>query len=332
MTYSTFAYPPGSGGGGGSGTVTTVSVVSTNGLGGTVANATTTPAITLSTSITGVLKGNGTAISAATIGTDYVTASSTNTFTNKTYDTAATGNSLSINGLATTDNTGTGAVVRATDPVFTDRTYIPATGISTTNGEGYFIRNSSNIPLTTYQALDFAGFTFTFFAVNKIYLGSAWADSGLSRVGCSFQLTNDNFTFFSFDTGNTFTNRIALESGGHLNWNDSQAAAHAVFKGVGDAQVLYVDGTNSRVGIGTASPSTKLHVNGSITLTDGNNIITGTTTGMQIATGSTQKLGFYGTTPVVKPSNIPAATGTIASVQTTVNSVLTLLQSLGLMT
>jgi len=56
----------------GAGTVTTVSVVSANGLAGSVANATTTPAITLSTSITGVLKGNGTAISAASAGTDYV--------------------------------------------------------------------------------------------------------------------------------------------------------------------------------------------------------------------------------------------------------------------
>lgn len=52
--------------------VSTVSVVSANGLAGTVANATTTPAITLSTSVTGVLKGNGTAISAATAGTDYL--------------------------------------------------------------------------------------------------------------------------------------------------------------------------------------------------------------------------------------------------------------------
>jgi hypothetical protein len=56
----------------GGGSVTTVSVVSANGLAGTVANASSTPAITLSTSITGVLKGNGTAISAATAGTDYV--------------------------------------------------------------------------------------------------------------------------------------------------------------------------------------------------------------------------------------------------------------------
>ena len=56
----------------GSGSVTTVSVVSANGLAGTVANPTTTPAITLSTTVTGVLKGNGTAISAASAGTDYL--------------------------------------------------------------------------------------------------------------------------------------------------------------------------------------------------------------------------------------------------------------------
>ena len=61
---------------GGSGTVTSASVVSANGLAGTVANPTTTPAITLSTSVTGVLKGNGTAISAATSGTDYAPATS----------------------------------------------------------------------------------------------------------------------------------------------------------------------------------------------------------------------------------------------------------------
>jgi hypothetical protein len=59
-----------------SGTVTSVSVVSANGLAGTVATSTTTPAITLSTTITGILKGNGTAISAATSGTDYAPATS----------------------------------------------------------------------------------------------------------------------------------------------------------------------------------------------------------------------------------------------------------------
>ena len=50
----------------GSGSVTSVSVVSANGLAGTVATATTTPALTLSTTVNSpVLAGNGTAISAA---------------------------------------------------------------------------------------------------------------------------------------------------------------------------------------------------------------------------------------------------------------------------
>lgn len=62
--------------GSGGGTVTTVSVVSANGLAGSVANPTTAPAITLSTTITGLLKGNGTAISAAASGTDYAPATS----------------------------------------------------------------------------------------------------------------------------------------------------------------------------------------------------------------------------------------------------------------
>lgn len=79
---------------GGTGTVTTVSVVTANGFAGTVATATTTPAITLTTSITGILKGNGTAISAAIAGTDYTTPSSTESFTNKTFNADGTGNSI----------------------------------------------------------------------------------------------------------------------------------------------------------------------------------------------------------------------------------------------
>jgi hypothetical protein len=55
----------------GSGTVTSVSVVSANGLAGTSSGG-ATPALTLSTTITGLLKGNGTALSAASAGTDYV--------------------------------------------------------------------------------------------------------------------------------------------------------------------------------------------------------------------------------------------------------------------
>lgn len=60
------------GGGGGSGTVTSASVVTANGLSGSVATATSTPAFTLSTTVNGMVKGNGTAFSAAVAGTDYI--------------------------------------------------------------------------------------------------------------------------------------------------------------------------------------------------------------------------------------------------------------------
>jgi hypothetical protein len=57
------------------GTVKSLSVVSANGLAGTVATPTTTPAITLSTTVSGMVKGNGTALLAAVAGTDYSAAS-----------------------------------------------------------------------------------------------------------------------------------------------------------------------------------------------------------------------------------------------------------------
>lgn len=88
----------------GSGTVTSVSVVSANGLTGTVANPTTTPAITLSTTITGILQGNGTAISAATtgnltdVGTDGIV------ITNGTGAVLGTGTSIAQHVADTTHN------------------------------------------------------------------------------------------------------------------------------------------------------------------------------------------------------------------------------------
>jgi hypothetical protein len=62
----------------GGGTVTGASVVTANGLAGTVATSTSTPAITLRTTVTGMVKGNGTALSAATSGTDYAPGTAAN--------------------------------------------------------------------------------------------------------------------------------------------------------------------------------------------------------------------------------------------------------------
>ena len=147
----------------GSGSVTTVSVVSTNGFTGTVANATTTPAITITTSITGVLKGNGTAISAATAGTDYsvgtsalttgILKSTTTTgtlsiavaadFPTLNQNTSGTAAGLSATlavasgGTGVTTSTGTGSNVLSTSPALTTPTWNNAApNITTTASTG----------------------------------------------------------------------------------------------------------------------------------------------------------------------------------------------------
>lgn len=153
----TWAVPPGSGGG--SGTVTSVSVVSANGLAGTVATATTTPAITLSTSVTGVLKGNGTAISAATAGTDYVAPGgalgtpSSGTLTNATGLPLTTG----VTGLLPVANGGTGTATPA---------LVAGTNVTITGTWPNQTINSSGGGSMTYPGAGIANST-----------GSAWGTS-----------------------------------------------------------------------------------------------------------------------------------------------------------
>lgn len=101
-----------SGGGG----VSNVSVVSANGLAGTVANPTTTPTITLTTTVNGMVKGNATAFSAAVLGTDYAKGTGTTgrVATWSATGTLTTGNvypidSIYIRATANTVTSGLGA-------------------------------------------------------------------------------------------------------------------------------------------------------------------------------------------------------------------------------
>ena len=52
-------------------------------------------------------------------------------------------------------------------------------------------------------------------------------------------------------------------------------------------------------------------IEGNLQLLDSRNIIVGTTTGSKIATASTQKLGFYGASPVDRPDALTAQKTTI---------------------
>ena len=64
---------------------------------------------------------------------------------------------------------------------------------------------------------------------------------------------------------------------------------------------------------------------GDLTFADGKNIAFNSTTGTKIGTAATQKIGFFGVTPIIPPV---LATGTGA----TVDNVITALQNLGLIT
>ena len=132
------------GGGGGSGTVTDVSIVSANGLAGTVATSTTTPAITLSTSVSGMVKGNGTALSAATAGTDYVAPGgalgtpSSGTLTNTTGLPISTG----VSGL------GTGVATALAVNVGTAGAPVINGGVLGTPSSGT-LTNATGLPIST---------------------------------------------------------------------------------------------------------------------------------------------------------------------------------------
>ena len=143
------------------GSVTSVSVVSANGLAGTVATATTTPAITLSTTVTGLLKGNGTAISAATSGTDYAPATSGTSilygngaggFSNVTI---GTGVAFAAGTLSATGSGGTVTSVTGTAPVASSGGATPVISMAaaTTSANGYL----TSTDWTTFNSKQPAG-------------------------------------------------------------------------------------------------------------------------------------------------------------------------------
>jgi hypothetical protein len=82
---------------------------------------------------------------------------------------------------------------------------------------------------------------------------------------------------------------------------------------------------------GASSPTEALRIsnNRAITVSDGGNVVLGTTTGTKIGTATTQKLGFYNATPVVQPTAVADATDA-ASVITQLNALLTRMRNLGL--
>jgi hypothetical protein len=170
-------------GGGGSGTVTTVSVVSANGLAGTVANPTTTPAITLSTSVTGLLKGNGTAISAASSGTDYSAGTS----------------ALATGILKSTTTTGSLSIAVAADfPTLNQNTTGTAAGLSSTLAIG-----SGGTGQTTASAAFNALSPVT--TTGDLIIGNGTNSATRLAIGANTYVLTSNGTTASWTAPSSFT-------------------------------------------------------------------------------------------------------------------------------
>lgn len=156
------------------GTVTSVSVVSANGLAGTVATATTTPAITLSTTVTGLLQGNGTTISAAT-------------------------------------NTGSGAVVLQVNPILTTPTLGVASATSinkvtiTAPASGSTLTIADGKTLTIDNSLELSGTdgtTMLFPTASQTVVGTI-ATQTLSNKTLTSPVINTSLSGTAFGTGVT---------------------------------------------------------------------------------------------------------------------------------
>ena len=100
----------------------------------------------------------------------------------------------------------------------------------------------------------------------------------------TFTVANDGGVIIGTDQDFT----LSVDAGGCIISNSTQDTdiSFKINDGGVTTTVMTVDGTNSRVGIGTASPSTKLEVSGTVTATAFAGPLTGSVTGNVSSTGA----------------------------------------------
>lgn len=129
----------------------------------------------------------------------------------------------------------------------------------------------------------------------------------------SFPETISTLTGYYFTNERPLPVTVSAKVNGVESANDAGGTITVIMdRGVGETRAIGISSSEVATAIaGLATLAT------STTLAEGINIIVGTTTGSQIATGATQKLGFYGATPVVQPAALTqtyaTADGTLAT-------------------
>jgi hypothetical protein len=145
---------------------------------------------------------------------------------------------------------------------------------------------------------------------------------GTSSPGALFEANGGNIRMVDTN-GRVYLQNGNTSGGARIGVRGASATANGYLAfETNDIEFARFD-SSGRLGIGTTSPGSLLH------LADAGDITVGTTTGTKIGTATTQKLGFYNATPVVQPAAVADATDA-ATVITQLNDLLAKLRTLGL--
>lgn len=299
----------------GSGTVTSVSVVSANGLNGTVATATTTPAITLSTTVSGIIKGNGTALSAASAGTDYqapITLTTTGTsgaatFTSNTlnipqYAGGGSGTVTSVTGTGTVSGvTLTGTVTTSGSLTLGGTLAVTPSNFASQTANNVLAAPNGSSGIPTFRALAAADVP----TLNQSTTGNATTATALATARAINGVNFDGSAAITVTAaGSTLSDTVPVAKGG-TGQITANAAINALLPSQSGAsgKNLQSDGTNTSwvaaSGGGTVTGVTVVSANGlagtasaapvpAITLsTTVNGIVKGNGTALSAATAGT---------------------------------------------
>lgn len=154
---------------------------------------------------------------------------------------------------------------------------------------------------------------------NVVATGVTLGVGHATRFIAGFQAVQNSVRDFTFlDEGGSaitlksrgaHTRGVDLSDGTYIDGairlpNTTTAAAGGIYFG-GDAVIYRLGASALQISAGSG-----IYLDGDVNLVNGRNVVASASTGSKLGTAATQKLGFWGATPIVRPAGWSAASGT----------------------